>query len=463
MTALLHATDSQMAMLADLVASLEAAEATLSSMHAARDGMLAMAGRLAIDIAREAAHPDHGDMAIRTVAAEIGAAQHLSDRTIERRMAEASWLVERFPSVWEAQGAGRISGAHARVIVDAGAHLDDAADRQAYATEAVAIAETESPNRLRRLARRLAERFQERPVSERHREARKGRRVWTRDLDDGMAELGTRGPAALIHGMFDRLSQMAHAVKKDNAHAARSAGSDGPPADERTIDQLRADLLADLLLTGTPAGHDTTDGLLGEIRARVEVSVPVMSLMSLMDDDRDVPDAAAFVRTPGDVGCGRSGGSLPSVLPPALLDGTTPIDITTARRLAGSAMGWDRVLTHPISGALLAVDRYRPSEQLRRHLRARDQRCRFPGCGIVARKCDLDHNHAASTGGATTDVNLAAFCRRHHMLKHHSPWHVEQRAGGVLEWTSPTGRSYIDRPPPQNTVTFTDSTVPAPF
>ncbi|MFJ2506128.1 DUF222 domain-containing protein [Microbacterium sp. NPDC087592] len=453
MTALLDATDSQMAMLADLVASLEAAEATLSSMHAARDGMLAMAGRLAIDIAREAAHPDQGDMAIRTVAAEIGAAQHLSDRTIERRMAEASWLVEHFPTAWAAQGEGRISGAHARVIVDAGAHLDDAADRRAYAAEAVAIAETETPNRLRRLARRLAERFQERTVTERHRDARELRRVCVKDLDDGMAELGARGPAALVHGMFDRLSQMAHAVKKDNARAARDAGSDGPPADERTVDQLRADLLADLLLTGTPAGHDTTDGLLGEIQARIEVSVPVMSLMG---DDLHSSEPSLT----GDDGGDSFRHETP---PPALLDGTTPIDITTARRLAGSAVGWDRVLTHPISGALLVVDRYRPSEQLRRHLRARDQRCRFPGCGIGARKCDLDHNHAASIGGATTDVNLAAFCRRHHMLKHHSPWHVEQRAGGVLEWTSPTGRSYVDRPPPQNTVTFTESAVPVPF
>ncbi|MFK3678529.1 DUF222 domain-containing protein [Microbacterium sp. NPDC090218] len=440
MTALLDATDSQMAMLADLVASLEAAETTLSSMQAARDGLLALAGRLAIDIARSAAHPDHGDMAIRTIAAEIGAAQHTSDRAIERRMADASWLVEKFPAVWAAQGEGRISAAHSRVIVEAGAHLDDAVDRAAYADEAVEVAETESPNRLRRIARRLAEGFQERSLTERHRDARELRRVWVRDLDDGMAELSARGPAALVRGMFDRLSQMAHAVQAENARAAKDIDVDTDagrlPADDRTIDQLRTDLLADLVLTGTPAGHDTEEGLLGEIRARIEVTVPVLTLM-----DDDAPTSS-----------------------PAELDGMIPIDVTTARTLAGSATGWDRVLTHPISGELLAVDRYRPSEQLRRHLRVRDQRCRFPGCGIAARKCDLDHNHAASTGGAMADGNLSAFCRRHHMLKHHSPWHVEQRPGGVLAWTSPTGRSYVDRPPPQHTVTFTSADpVAAPF
>ncbi|MEU4017339.1 DUF222 domain-containing protein [Microbacterium sp. NPDC028030] len=438
MTALLDATDTQLAMLADLVASLEAAEATLSSMQAARDGMLAMAGRLAVDIARAGAHPDHGDMAIRTVAAEIGAAQHVSDRTIERRMAEASWLVERFPTVWQAQGDGRITAAHARVIVEAGAHLDDDTDRAAYAAEVIELAVHESPNRLRRMARRIAERFQERSITERHRDARELRRVWVKDLDDGMAELGARGPAVLLHGMFDRLSQMAHAVQEENARAARDAAAT-LPTDDRTVDQLRADLLADLVLTGTPAGHETEEGLLGEIRARIEVTVPVLTLM-----DDDAPTT--------------------TTTPPAELDGTIPIDLATARTMAGSATGWDRVLTHPISGALLAVDRYRPSEQLRRHLRARDQRCRFPGCGIAARKCDLDHTHAASTGGATSDTNLSAFCRRHHMLKHHSPWNVDQRPGGVLKWTSPTGRTYIDRPPLQNTVTFTAADpAPVPF
>lgn len=484
MPALLDATDAQMAMLADLAAGLEAAERTLSSMQAARDGLLALAGRLAVEIARDARHPDGGDMAIRTVAAEIGAAQQVSDRTIERRMSDASWLVERFPDVWQAQGVGRISAAHARVIVEAGAHLSQPADRARYAAAAVELAETESPNRLRRTVRRLAERFQERTLVERHRDARELRRVWVRDLDDGMAELGARGPAALVHGMFDRLSQMAHAVKTAQTRTTREArvasglpgaggiagagsmtagsiagagtGADGSesaggigsagggnaeighPVDERGVDQLRADLLADLVLTGTPAGHDSADGLLGELRARVDITVPVLTLMR--GDAAILPDGTAT--------------------PPAELDGVIPIDPATARVLAGAASGWDRVLTHPITGALLAVDRYRPSEELRRHLRARDQRCRFPGCGLIARKCDLDHHHDAALGGATTHTNLATFCRRHHTLKHHSPWHVAQRPGGILEWTSPLGRTYIDRPPPPHTVTFADTDPP---
>jgi hypothetical protein len=432
MEAMVDATDSQMAMLADLVESLAAAEATLSSMQAARDGLLALAGRLAVDIAQEGRHPDGGDMTIRSVAAEIGTIQRVSDRTVERRMSDASWLVDRFPLVWHAQGAGRISAAHSRVIVDAGAHLDDAADREAYAAEVLEVAAVESPNRLRRIARRIAEKYQKRTVTERHRDAREKRRVWMKDGEDGMAELGMHGPAALVHGMFDRLSQMAHTHKEQNAKAAKQTDS---VRDERTIDQLRADLLADLVLTGTPAGHDTEDGLLGQIHARVEVTVPASSLMT-----------------------GETTSAAGHCSPPAELDGSIPIDAWTARFFAGIVTGWDRVFTHPSSGATLAVDRYRPSEQLRRHLRARDQRCRFPTCGLVARKCDVDHNVAAATGGATSHENLAAFCRRHHMLKHHSPWHVRQSPGGVLEWTSPTGRMYIDEPPAQNTVRFAETT-----
>ncbi|WP_375294199.1 hypothetical protein [Microbacterium sp.] len=69
----------------------------------------------------------------------------------------------------------------------------------------------------------------------------------------------------------------------------------------------------------------------------------------------------------------------------------------------------------------------------------------------------------ASAGGPTATHNLSELCRRHHVLKHHSPWHVEARPGGVLAWTSPTGRVHIDRPPPQNTITLHDRDPDPPF
>ncbi|HZU93006.1 MAG TPA: DUF222 domain-containing protein [Microbacterium sp.] len=481
---MIDATDSQMATLAELVESLAAADATVNAMMAARDGLLALAGRVAVGIAKQGDHTDVGDMTLRTVAAEIGQRLRVSDRTVERKIAEASCLVDGFPTVWAAQGAGRITAAHAHVIIETGAHLTDAAQRDAYAAAVLPLADVESPNRLRPLARRIAERFQELPVDERHRKARSRRRVWTRDQDDAMADLTLHGPAVLVHAMMDRLSQMAHEIRTENLRAAkeaRIAGSELVP-DTRSVDEIRADLLADLVLTGAPTGHDDVDDLLAEIRGRIEVTVPVTTLMGRdlgadagPGEGRDAEDPAPAAHSPsssersetkrptpctsdprGRSLSERSETKRPTTdgFLPALLDGAVPIDARTARLLAGIATGWDRVLTHPVTGAVLAVDRYRPSEQLRRHLRARDQRCRFPTCGLAARKCDLDHNDAASSGGPTSDGNLSAFCRRHHTLKHASPWHVRHRADGMIEWTSPTGKTYVDTPPPPNTVVF---------
>ncbi|WP_350352559.1 DUF222 domain-containing protein [Microbacterium sp. A8/3-1] len=456
MTALADATIEQVNALGAVTEMLVEVERTISSMQAVRDGFLAVGSRLAVDVARQAASRDEAELALRTVAAEFAAALRVSDRTVQRRMTDASFLVERFPRVWRALGAGLISAGHARMICDAGAHLDDPAARDAYAGEVLGFAETESPNRVARRARRVAERYQSRPIRERHKDARAKRGVWVKDLPDGMAELGMTGPAALVHGAFDRITAMAKTVQEQTVQEqsnptapgteAAAAGPresafgpaadkkhDGPAAkDPRTLSQIRADLALDLLLTGTPAGHDTPAGLLAAITATVSVTVPVTTLM----------------------GRGTT---------PAELNGRTPIDPDTARRLAGAASGWDRILTHPITGALLAVDRYRPGADLKRHLRARDQRCRFPTCGYPPSDCDIDHHHDAAHGGATTAENLGHLCRRHHVLKHQTPWHVEPLTDGLYAWTSPTGRTYIDKPPAPHTITFIDDDTPPPF
>lgn len=428
----------QRALLAELVGALESAERMVSAAAAARDGLLAIASHLAHEVAEAEGGDDPSSLVPRTVATEIAAALRMSDRTVEHRMGEALRLVEDFPRTYGAQSQGRIAPAHTRIILDEGAGISVPAAREAYESEVLAFAEAESPGRLRRFARRAAERFRERSIAERHGIARGLRRVSLVPLEDGMASLGAVLPAVVAHGIYDRLSQMAFAVKTANGRAAKgeAVASGVARLDERNVDELRADLLAEMLLTAVPAAHDSEDALLGEIAARVEVSVPVLTLMG---EGEGIDRGAAE------------------------LNGTQPIDTRTARILAGEASGWDRVLTHPVAGTFLGVDRYRPSEQLRRHLRARDQRCRFPGCTVRARHCDIDHNHDAALGGATEEKNLADFCRRHHVVKHQTPWRVRQLGGGLIEWASPTGRVYIDTPPPVNAVTFTPFPHPAEF
>lgn len=411
---------------------------TISQLLAVKEGLLAVGSRLAMDVGADAvaAESEQGaalagsqqadavELASRAVAAEFGAAMLLSDRTVQRRMCEAEAKVERFPLVWRAQGAGLISAAHARTIMDAGSHLDEPAARDAYSEQMIGLAKTMSPGRVARMARRVAESLQRRSLEERHREARKRRRIWMRGREDGTAELTIFGPAALVHGAHDRLTAQALSIHGDAVARAEQN-------DTRSLDEIRCDLALEFLLTGAAAAHDP-EGLLTGIRAEVSVTVPVTTLLGIDDA-------------------------------PAELDGRIPIDAATARALAGAATAWDRMLTHPITGALLTVDRYRPSAELKRWLRARDQRCRFPGCGYPAGDCDIDHTQDAARGGPTDAGNLGHLCRRHHVTKHQTPWTVRRHDGGVFEWTSPTGRVYSDPPPRPNSLTSAHDDEPPPF
>lgn len=437
MKVLVEMSEEQVGALGAVTGLLVDVDRTISQLLAVKEGLLAVGARLSVEIGADAAAAadpglpdsyagDAMDLAARAVAAEFAVALQSSDRSIQHRMTDAAAKVAQFPSVWRAQGAGAITVGQARAIIDAGAHLDDQADRDAYADEMVALAQTPGmpPSRIGRAARRAAERRQPRSLDDRHRDARSARRIWVKDRADGMAEFGLLGPAALIHGAADRLTAMGLGILSDTT-ARLERG------DDRSLDEIRADLALDLLLTGAPAGHDP-DGLLAGVTGAVSVTIPVTALL------------------------GMTG-------PCAELDGSTPIDGVTARRLAADAPGWDRVLTHPITGAVLAVDRYRPSAELRRWLRARDQRCRFPGCGYLARDCDIDHTTDAATGGPTDVQNLGALCRRHHVLKHQTPWTVEQLDNGTFSWTSPTGKVYLDTPPPPNTGTPVHDDQPPPF
>ena len=122
---------------------------------------------------------------------------------------------------------------------------------------------------------------------------------------------------------------------------------------------------------------------------------------------------------------------------------TAPVPDAVARALAAGGT-WRRLVTDPLSGAVIDVGRtrYRPPAALADLVRARDGACTHPGCAVPARRCDLDHITPWSGGGTTGLDNLTALCRTHHRLKHAPGWTLTRTPDGDLTWTTPTGARY---------------------
>jgi hypothetical protein len=89
---------------------------------------------------------------------------------------------------------------------------------------------------------------------------------------------------------------------------------------------------------------------------------------------------------------------------------------------------------------------YRPPPRLREYVTARDVTCRSPVCGQPAWRADLDHTIPYDHGGRTCRCNTGGGCRRHHQLKQHPRWKLEQTKPGVFTWTTPAGRTYTVGP-----------------
>lgn len=405
---------------------LERLEAQRRGMDASRLRLIAAAIDRIADMPASVEIPGSGaerDIAYRSLRAELALALNLSERQIETQMSLATELAGAYPATLDALEQGIVSQEHAKVVVDAGSVIGagDAPEtvrrRRGYEASVLGFAARETPNRLLPAARRLAERWAERSIDERQRQAECRRRVLIVDREDGMADLIAQLPAVEAYAIHDRLTRIARAAERGERIVR--AGT----AATRTRDQLRADVFADLLLASDE--QSLLAGSTAEaIRGRVQVCMRV-----------------------ADSGDTASGGT-----ETCDLAGYGPIGSTAARAIAAAAPRWDRIIADEQTGEVLRVDRYRPSEEMRRLLRARDRHCRFPGCRMPVHRCDLDHTLDAARGGPTSSDNLAHLCRGHHRLKHHGRWRVSQEPTGTLRWRSPTGRQYVDRPPGVRTV-----------
>lgn len=310
----------------------------------------------------------------------------------------------------EALARGEIDPRKARIIAE---HLCESPMQTALDVQSAVLpdAPLRSPGQLERdLSRALIE-VDPVEAETRHTRARRRRKVYhPRPLRDGMAGIWAVLPAedaTTIDGML-----------ADAAVAARAAG------DPRTLDQLRADAFVDLL-TRSPAGR--AGGGRSGAGVHVDVRVDLTTLLGL--DDK-----------------------------PADLDGYGAITAARARALAEGGR-WRRIVTDPLSGAVLDVGRtrYRPPTALRDHVIARDRVCGRPGCTVPAHRAELDHTVPFGTSqptsgpeppdprrqerrlGATAHDNLAPLCAADHTAKTLGVLHLEQPQPGVLEWTTAVG------------------------
>ncbi|MDF2046970.1 DUF222 domain-containing protein [Microbacterium sp. Kw_RZR3] len=372
---------------------------------------------------------DRVDLAQRAAAAEMAVRLRVSEQTIRTRATHVEVLHERCPRLWDEFADGRTSERHAVETARLATSLPDDVGAWSAFDEGVADRATQlTPTKFAVSARALRERVHAESIDARHRRAARDRGVWMTPELDGMASLTALLPADRARSIMSRLDRAAR-----HLHAA--------PDEERILAQLRADVLADLVTSPEP-----------DMPASASLHAP-----SAVADERTAPPAAAEHRSPAPPTSPTVVVTIPALTllgadaEPATLEGYGPIDLDTARRLAGEARSWVRLLTHPVSGAPLVLDRqtYRVPAALRRWLGVTSPTCIFPGCNRTARDCDLDHLTAWADGGTTDADNLEPECRHHHRLRHETRWTpTRDPATGQMSWHSPLGGAYDADPPP---------------
>jgi len=347
-------------------------------------------------------------VARRSLVSELAAALRLAERTAENLIEESRSLLRRLPGAMAALSEGDISHHYAQVIVDHANSLPEDM-RRSFEKAALPFAEKPTASRFDRKALVLRERAHPESIELRHSVSRDKRELSLQPGRNGMSWLTAHLPSATAEAIYKRVTDVATQLQS--------------PTEPRTLTQLRADVFSHLVIDDvTTADHARQPNLGRGIRARVLITVPVLTLLGHSIDGQGTE--------------------------PAMLEGYGPIDIETARILAADAPGFTRILTHPETGAVLSLGRDRSAipPDLRAWLRMRDETCRGPGCGAAARRCDLDHTQDWQHSGRADHDNLAHLCPKHHDQKHHTGWTVEPTSDGDLQWISPSRHRYLTEP-----------------
>lgn len=224
------------------------------------------------------------------------------------------------------------------------------------------------------------------------------RKVTLLQRETGTASLLIKdAPVEKMNAAYGRLDKAARKLKTKE--------------ESRTLDQIRADVATDLLLSGIGGKPE---------RAEVFLYMDVSTYAGLNND-------------------------------PAELAGSGPIPASLARHIAsGHKTVLRRVLTDPCTGQALELGkaRYRPDANLEEYCRVRDRECRGPGCTRPARFCKDDHSSGGENDPMGAESSLVGFCTRDNKLKDEPGWSHQVDEDGTLTITSPSRVQHVSRPEP---------------
>ncbi|MCP4303376.1 MAG: DUF222 domain-containing protein [bacterium] len=334
-----------------------------------------------------------GDLAEEAASAEVAAALKWTRRTADSEMGFALDLRRRLPDVWMALWSGKIDLRRAKVMVRATSHLPTAS-AQNIVDSIIDRADRFTTGQLNAKLRKLCIETEPDDAARRYEAAVAERRVTAQPDEAGTAHLFAMDlpPHRLAAGM-NRINRLAQSLRR--------------PGETRTMDQLRADVLLDVL-EGT--GVATAGG-----RGTTIIHTTLESL-------------AGLANHPGE------------------LAGYGPVATDIARQVAERQQGgtWSWVIEDPETGLPLATGttRRRPTAQQQRDVEARNPTCTHPGCRMPAAESDLDHRIPWAHQRRTHSDNLAPLCRYHHRIKHEAGWNYKAVGGGDYVFTTPLGHNY---------------------
>jgi hypothetical protein len=367
-----------------------------------------------------------GDGASADAATVLGGGGRRSRRDAEAAAARGS-VCARMPAVAAALAAGTVGSGHVDAIVAASRRLDDVETARLadHADSLVGVAASSTPEQFARECDDLARNLSGDDGLSRHERLRRDRNVrrWV-DKHSGMCK-------TLLS-----LDPLADATAWTAIGAAVAAArSTNQRDDDRTWDQLHADVVVELL-SGRRADRDGNGDRVPEV--------------AVLIDHRTLRDGIHDRST-----CETSQGQ--------------QLPVATIRRLCCDGNLIPIVLGS--DGEVLDVGRScrLATRAQRRALRAMYRTCAHPDCSVPFDACRIHHVIYWERGGRTDLANMVPLCERHHHLVHEGGWTLQLFPDRTTIWRTPDGAVYYDgitadrvkrTPPPRSprcrTVTATE-------